>query len=77
MNTYRLILLLTVVSCAMVETYGNTFEFDYVTSTPGFSGQLILDTDTSPSGGGTVADIVSGSITTPTYGTLPIDLATA
>lgn len=67
---------LAALSWASVATYANTYEYDWTGGAPGYSGQIVLNTDTSPSGGGTLANIVSGSITTPTFGTFPIDLAT-
>ena len=51
------------------------FVYNYVGGNSGFSGQLVLDA--SAGTGGSVADILSGSLTTPQFGTVSFNSATA
>ena len=50
--------------------WAGNFTYNYVGGATGYSGTIVLNTNSSPAGGGSVANIVSMSVTTPAYGTL-------
>jgi hypothetical protein len=59
--------------------WAGNYTYNYVGGATGYSGTIVLDTNASPAGGGSVSDIVAMSVTTPSYGTLvwsPADITT-